>query len=331
MSPWTAFVDESGLFEPDTSGWLPGMRLVAGVLLPFEPETAEQFCAEVLQRALQQVGLERVSSAVHATRIAHPQSFGAWLLASQETPDALQDVARNEHLDELRTLGQRVLRALRYTVAREVAQQGGWVLGVCEYGCPSTRQGLSGPLPYRRMVLAWLEHAVLETICQKKGPGLLHAVIAHRTRPAPSHVSLWGERLAALRGSQFQVQLSTEVAFAEQRRGLQVADILAHGLGPGVTQRIPPSQASIAARSQAGLATLVEQRFKAPLRYLERDALLDFRHVNEATLALERPSAFERIADRARALPQQNPLPCGTFPASLEACAAAVPHLWSPG
>ena len=305
------------------------MRLIAGVILPLEPDAAELFCTNVLQSGLEKVGLGWVSRAVHASHLADPERFEGWLSGEQGEPAGRAGLdPRNQH-HASRIEGQRVLRALRRHVAHEVALHGGWALGVCEHGCPTTRQGLRGPLPYRRMILAWLEHATLELARARNGPGHLHAVIAHRARPAPQHASIWGGRLAARKIREIQVDLSTEVAAAAERRGLQIADLLAHGLGPGGLQHMPPAAATIASRTQAFLDEVVAQRFDSQLRYIERDALLDFRHVGEAMLALDRWFVFEQIASRASALPQHSPLPEGTFPASLEACANTVPQLWS--
>jgi hypothetical protein len=176
------------------------------------------------------------------------------------------------------------------------------------------------------MLLAWLDHALLELARLRGGPATLDVLVASRRATVTHHVSPWGPRLAALGEEKISVSLAVQEAAAASSAGLQIADILAHGLGPGASQWLPPSAAAIQEHDAAQLAIRVRQRFGPGLRYLERDALLDHRLTNRATMALGKEAAFGRVVTEARALPPAV-LPPGHFPASLETCAATLPAL----
>ena len=328
MPSWTAFVDESGLFEPSAGGWLPGMRLVAGVVLPLPVAQAEQRCQQALQAARTAFGSGSWPVTFHGSRLAHPAYLAEEVLASPLAPRWLRVQAEQVATGptRLQATGHRLLRLARQEVGRAIGQSGGWALGVCEFGCPTTLRGEPGPLPYRRMLVAWLDHALMELACQLEGPTTLDVVVASRSQPVPAHQSAWGRRLEALGDPRSQVELQVREAAASELAGLQAADLLAHALGPGSQQAIPPSAATVTARTGSTLAATVAQRFGPSLRYVERDALTDARLVNEATQALGRSQRFDAVAARARTLPPPE-LPPGHFPASLETCAVAVPAL----
>lgn len=333
MMAWTAFVDESGLFEPHERGWLPGLRLVAGVLLPLAPDQAEQSARDALERALAGKELQDVLSFVHAAELTDEHRLAAVLLRSERCPAELRAQAQRVEQSPglLAPVGIKALRALRTEAGALLSQTGGWALGVSEFGCPTTVRGEIGPLPYPRMLRAWLEHALMLLALRQQGPCPLKVVVARRGGPLPAHESIWRPRLDELADERCQVHLDVTVAAAQKSAGLQVADLFAHALGPGAQQMLPPSADFIARRREATLKALVHSRFGSHVDYIERDASTDYRLVNRATQVLGREVAFARVASEARALPP-TPLPPGHFPASLEACARTVPairRLWT--
>lgn len=328
MENWTAFVDESGLFEPAEGGWLPGMRLVAGPLLPLPRELAEARCQQALRAVLDGLGMGWWSAPVHGSEIADPTRLARVFLNMDGAPDWARRQA--EQVEQtpgpLRATGQRLLGGLRQGVGRLLAQEQGWAQGVCEFGCPTTLRGEPGPLPYRRMLLAWLDHALLQIASEGAGPTRLEVLVASRSGAVPAHSSPWSKRLIDLGGVRLDVTLVVHEARAQEAAGLQTADLIAHGLGPGSQQAIPPVAGFIASRDQKNLAVQANLRFGPGLRYVERDALVDHRLVNRATMTLGQEERFERVVQEAQALPP-SPLPRGHFPASLQACSAAVPAL----
>lgn len=327
MVTWTAFVDESGLFEPSEQGWLPGLRLVAGVLVPLALEQAEAEARGLLDRALDDCRLLGTITFVHASELSHGPSLAQALLRSERCPADLRAKAeRAGQFGVLAAEGHEALTALRRETGAWLAGRGGWALGVSEYGCPRTTQNRPAPLPYPRMLRSWLEHALLQLALRQQGPCRLHAVVAHRGGALPAHDSIWQGRLGKLRDERGHAQITVSVRRAQEVAGLQVADLVAHAMGPGAEQAIPPGEALVARRNEAALASLFHRKFHTDSTYLERDANLDFRTVNEATSQLGHPQAFERIAAAARALPP-TPLPVGHYPASLEACARTVPAM----
>lgn len=325
---WTAFVDESGLFEPAEGAWLPGMRLVAGVLLPQAMAQAEALSQKTLRSVLDAAGVPWWSEPIHGSEIASPTRLARCILRTEKAPDwaRAQATMADTHPEPLRATGQRMLRALRQGVGQMIAQENGWALGVCEFGCPTTLRGEPGPLPYRRMLLGWLDHALLQVASEGSGPASLEVLVASRNGTVAAHLSPWSKRLTDLGDRRLEVSLTVREAPAQQAAGLQVADLIAHGLGPGSQQAIPPAPELVASRTQQDLEAQVRSRFGPGLRYIERDALLDHRTVNRATMVIGHEGRFLRVAQEARSLPPA-PLPPGHFPASLQACSAAVPAL----
>jgi len=208
---FTVFVDESGLFGPRQVGH----RVVGALVVPCARKEAEAVARRALVEVVGKRGLP-----VHANRLAKPPVYGpAWRKEGRRD-------------DPIRLAVRARVRAL-------LDDTEGWFAWVGEHGARAVDEGDHDH--WARMVRAVLGQVAVSVWLRAGMEASIVPVVAVYQQLtgldlSPVHRALSrGTSRSPPRG------LDTCIALTPARAsyGLQVVDVLVHGLGPGASQELP--------------------------------------------------------------------------------------------
>ncbi len=224
MGAYTIFIDESGEFAGRVA---QGVRLVAAVVMAGAIEDCENTAQEGLERALGRGVLP-----FHACEYSAPYRLRALLRKRPNlaTRLGISGKAPDVHLQKV---GARTLVAARQAVGQVILNAQDCVVLCYEHGCYE-----NGIDRWRPMVCAALDQALVWIATRPGGPHTVFGRVAERGEPTTFDLSPTCELLARLavgfpdKVSAVACNGPLPTALAARSCGLQVADIVAHAMGP---------------------------------------------------------------------------------------------------
>ncbi len=330
------------------------MRLFAGVLLPMSRAEGERVCAEALARGLANAGAAWWTGEVHASVFFDPQALAKVLLNQQGVPRPWWEVAGSvqcygkravRDLPKLRQFGIDVVRCLRTSVGRMIESHFARLVFVTEHGPtlePETATSRArARVPYMPMLRALLEEAVLEAslidpepsveVLIAKAPWLDMAGFNRsgwekvvQSAAKISHARRHGRPpiVGSVRWT------SIEHAPASTNRGLQVADVVAHAVGPSNAHASPPRSAVVAGRTLGHVHQEAARLLGVSAgRVSEHDSLRGHAIIRGAVRDFAHDAAMSRCQQEANELAAGVIGPAGSFPSGREQTRAMVEAL----
>jgi hypothetical protein len=240
-----------------------------------------------------------------------------------------QDAAGNRALARR---GFELARALRRGVCQELARRAARFVIVSEYG----RRLPPGLLPYPRMITALVEASALACMPAAAGTARVHPVIAFRPGSFPiADCEAWNRALAEMAAASNRRRTGPPIGDvevqqperppAEERAGLQVADVIVHALGPGALQEVEPPAEQVARWDRRRVDAEAQVLLGLPSgRLSERDALEPWRLMRRSVSELDHDRGFDECVARLDEAFHAPTPPAGVYRVAVEEARASV-------